>query len=98
MFLPVRVRGDAQPSNPGSSGFAVPVRKLAVVSVLLLLGGPCMGYCAQEGDFSYEQVGTEIMITRYNCADSTVSIPDTIAGKRVTILGDRAFYRVILAQ
>ena len=46
----------------------------------------------QSGDFSYEQTGSAITITKYTGADGAVSIPSTINGLPVTSIGDWAFY------
>ncbi len=45
-----------------------------------------------ESEFSYT-TGSDgtVTITKYNCSASNVEIPDTIAGKAVTAIGDEAF-------
>lgn len=44
-------------------------------------------------DFTYEDCGSYIKITGYNGNESVVTIPETINGKPVTVLGEDSFYQ-----
>ena len=46
-----------------------------------------------EGDYEYKILNGEVVITKYLGSDSTVVIPDTIAGYPVTVISDRVFYQ-----
>src|SRR4051812_5804174 len=63
-------------------------QRLAVLLLLTVL----TARAAQQGDFSYEDYGGEsITITGYTGKGGAVAIPETIAGKPVSWIGDDAF-------
>ena len=45
-------------------------------------------------DYTYQQTGSTITITKYTGSASSVVIPDTIFGFPVTVIGDYAFYKL----
>lgn len=62
----------------------------ALMALILFLA---IAPAAQSQDFTYDIVGgTSVTIAGYTGLDTEVSIPATIAGLPVTVIGDRAFY------
>lgn len=65
-----------------------------VLSLVMLLSVMSLGGSAlSNGDFTYEinENGTAVTITAYTGSDTTVTVPDTIDGLPVTVIGERAF-------
>lgn len=59
----------------------------------LLLGGLISSQAGQSGDFGYTvDTNNTVTITNYTGPGGAVTIPDTIEGLPVTVIGSRAFY------
>lgn len=63
---------------------------LLIISMLVSLFS--VAFAASDGDFNYDNLadGT-VMITKYTGSASAITIPEAIAGKPVTAIGERAF-------
>lgn len=73
--------------------FRKTVAFLALFTVLsiLALSIPATALAAQSGDFQYNVVGGTVEITRYTGRGGAVTVPATIGGKKVIIIGESAF-------
>lgn len=60
-----------------------------------LLGNVKEVKAATYGDYEYGLLpgGTTVSINRYNGTETTLTIPETIDGKKVTLIGDYAFWK-----
>ena len=83
-------------------------RLLAILLTMALLIGVCLDKTAQTayatetanetiytyGDFSYQfNSSNQIIITKYNGSEETVTVPDYIGGYQVIGVGSKAFYK-----
>ena len=73
-------------------------RLLAILLTMALLIGVCLDKTAQTaytyGDFSYQfNSSNQIIITKYNGSEETVTVPDYIGGYQVIEVGSKAFYK-----
>jgi len=68
---------------------------IRLIVALALIVSTLTGFTATSastfGDWEYEDDGTAITITEYTGSATTVTIPATIYGKPVTVIGDSAF-------
>ena len=64
----------------------------SIFTLLLLCATTLNSQAAQSGDFTYTSTGSAIIITAYTGAGGAVTIPSTIAGLPVTIIGASAFF------
>ena len=60
---------------------------------LLCFTGTATLHAATSGDFTYASTGSAIIVTGYTGAGGAVTIPSTIVGLPVTLIGASAFYQ-----
>jgi len=63
----------------------------AILAALIFIAAALPSQALQSGDFTYDASATAVTITAYTGAGGTVTIPSSISGLPVTIIGSQAF-------